>query len=329
MPLESLLELVKTLSDRIDEHGPALRQSEALTRYALIDPLLRELGWDTSDPDMVIPEYRSGNGRADYALMNDGSPAMMVEAKSLGTPLQDSVLAQGINYCLMEGTSYFSVTDGRLWEIYETHKPVPIDEKRIVRFDLTDNPTQVCLKALALWRPSVESGYIDVGQNPIAGLPQNQPKAQQIQPAPIEEPVIQPTPDTLAVDRTDWQPLSEVNLPKGYSPSEILIQFPFPDKTTVKAKNRNSILMEVTRWLVNQNHLGPSHCPVQLPQASSRHLIHTEPIHPSGRQFSTQSKKVGPLYIETQQQTETIIKITCHIIKTAGQDPSKFKVRIS
>ena len=112
MPLESLLELITTLSDRIDKHGATLRQSEALTRYAPIDPLLRELGWDTSNPEMVIPEYRSGNGRADYALMNGGSPAMMVEAKSLGTPLQDSVLAQGINYCLMEGTSYFSVTGG-------------------------------------------------------------------------------------------------------------------------------------------------------------------------------------------------------------------------
>ena len=44
MPLESLLELVQKLRKRIDTHGEALKQSEALTRYALIDPLLRELG---------------------------------------------------------------------------------------------------------------------------------------------------------------------------------------------------------------------------------------------------------------------------------------------
>ena len=47
MPLESLLALVHKLRERIDAHGDKLRQSEALTRYALIDPLLRELGWDT------------------------------------------------------------------------------------------------------------------------------------------------------------------------------------------------------------------------------------------------------------------------------------------
>lgn len=58
MPLENLLILIEKLQKRIDSHGDALRQSEALIRYALIDPLLRELGWDTEDPDMVVPEYQ-------------------------------------------------------------------------------------------------------------------------------------------------------------------------------------------------------------------------------------------------------------------------------
>ena len=39
MPLESFLALVHKLRERIDAHGDKLRQSEALTRYALIDPL--------------------------------------------------------------------------------------------------------------------------------------------------------------------------------------------------------------------------------------------------------------------------------------------------
>ena len=68
MILESLLELVETLKARIDEHGDQLRQSEALTRYALIDPLLRELGWDTEDPDVIRPEYESDQPKADYAF---------------------------------------------------------------------------------------------------------------------------------------------------------------------------------------------------------------------------------------------------------------------
>ena len=94
MPLESLHTLVGTLRQRIQAHRPALSGSEWLTRYTLIDPLLRELGWDTEDPELVIPEYSSGGGRADYALLgNDGKPAMIVEAKKLGEPLSLSVIS--------------------------------------------------------------------------------------------------------------------------------------------------------------------------------------------------------------------------------------------
>ena len=46
MPLENLLTLVETLRDRVDDHDDALKKNEMLTRYALIDLLLRELGWD-------------------------------------------------------------------------------------------------------------------------------------------------------------------------------------------------------------------------------------------------------------------------------------------
>lgn len=170
MPLENLLTLIKKLRERIDCHGDALRQSEALTRYTLIDPLLRELGWDTEDPDVVMPEYSSGSGRVDYALCKNGKSVIMLEAKKLDTPLNDAI-GQGIQYCLVEGTGYFAVTDGRNWEIYETHKPVPIDDKRIVQFDLKDpSAADACLKALALWRPSVISGQVIGGETPVIGL---------------------------------------------------------------------------------------------------------------------------------------------------------------
>ena len=56
MPLESLLELVETLRKRIGGHRAALSGNEMLTRYALVDPLLCVLGWDTADPAIVIPE---------------------------------------------------------------------------------------------------------------------------------------------------------------------------------------------------------------------------------------------------------------------------------
>ena len=324
MPLESLLELVQTLSDRIDQHGSALRQSEALTRYALIDPLLRELGWDTSNPDMVIPEYKSGNGRADYALMNDSSPAMMVEAKSLDTNLGGAVLSQGIQYCLEQGTRFFCVTDGSQWEIYETHRPVPIDDKRIVHFDLKDDPSQVCLKILALWQPSVLSGHVSVGQTSVLG-PAEELQIQQTPAKYNAEPVASVASTVPVLDVGNWQSLSVFNVVKG---SSAPIEIGFPDNSTTAIKNWKSIIIEIVKWLANQGLLNQGHCPVARPRARSRYIIHTSPTHPSGNQFVA-AEQVGPLYIETNSGSTTIVNQTRFIIEKVDQDPAQFKVRTS
>ena len=59
MLLESLLECVNEIRARIEAHGDALRKSETQTRYALIDPLLRELGWDTQEPGSATTSWVS------------------------------------------------------------------------------------------------------------------------------------------------------------------------------------------------------------------------------------------------------------------------------
>lgn len=83
MPLESLLTLVEKLRERIDAYGDRLHKSESLTRYVLIDPLLRELGWDTENPTLVIPEYKGVGGSADYALFSGDKPLMIVEPRAI------------------------------------------------------------------------------------------------------------------------------------------------------------------------------------------------------------------------------------------------------
>ena len=125
MPLESLHLLIETLKRRIQDHGDALRGSEMLTRYALIDPLLRELGWDTADPSQVMTRFY-----LDYELLgSNGKPVMSVEAKSLGTSLRYKALTQEVQDCIRQRIAYLAITDGNCWDIYSTNKPVPIAEK--------------------------------------------------------------------------------------------------------------------------------------------------------------------------------------------------------
>ena len=322
MPLESLLQLVETLRERISAHRAALSQSEALTRYALIDPLLRELGWDTEDPSMVIPEYRSGSGSADYALLNNGSPAMMVEAKKLGTPLRDQVLAQGINYCLMEGTNHFAVTDGASWEIYHTHRPVPIDEKRIAEFNLNDpSPAGACLNALALWRPSIQSGNVATGSSPLFT------PDQETSPSSAAAPVTMVTSPTTgfdqALDHHGWQSLSDVSWVKGHpTPAEIR----FPDNSSVTINSWNRLMTEPVRWLTNGNFLTNGHCPIRSSPTAKRYLVATEATHETGKPMEA-ARLAGYLYVETNYSARDCLRHAKTIIQHVGQDPADFKVR--
>ena len=319
MLLESLLECVNEIRGRIDAHGAALRKSEALTRYALIDPLLRELGWDTQNPNLVVPEYNSGNGRADYALLNGGKPAMMVEAKSLDTSLQ-GVVAQGVQYCVMEGTGHFSVTDGRHWEIYETYKAVPIDEKRVISFDLKgQSPAEICLQALALWRPAVQSGHVGLGRTPVIELPS------QHESSPPEPPIPSTQPTSQSTDGHEWQPVSDWRPEPGTDqPVEIM----FPDGSRAPIKFAYEVAVESARWLVNRNILNARHCPITTDNRGVRNLVTDNPdLLPD--QYPSDKKKVGELYIGVHYGGHLHVRNARTVIKYVGQDPAQFKVRFS
>ena len=88
-----LLEFRRPRSRKSPNFGAAATRSETSTRYVVIDPVLRGLGWDLSDPSCCRVEYWTkygskggykGGRRVDYALLDlDGCPLILVEAKRL------------------------------------------------------------------------------------------------------------------------------------------------------------------------------------------------------------------------------------------------------
>ena len=310
MLLDSLLKLVETLRERIDEHGDALRQSEAMTRYALIDPMLRELGWNTDDPAQVVPEYRVANNQmADYVLRANDAPTIVVESKKLDEPLQGGkALDQGILYSAHTRSGYFLLTDGRRWELYEGRSTDLVES-----FDLLDqSPAEVCLKALALWRPSVESGHVAAGSAPVAGSGNDH--------STTNGPPPPPPPNDH-----EWQPLSELSPQMG---SEHPAEVRFPDNTTIPTTAWSAILVETVRWLMHGQYLNVKDCPIKTKDGNRRCLVNDEPIHPSRDRFIA-PEQVGPLFVEKNQNTPRTVKATQFIVSRFGQDPSQFKVRFS
>src|SRR5689334_18235916 len=86
---------------------PAPRDSEWATRKTLIDKRLRAAGWRITpfDPSKTldgwnhcaVEEYQTGNGPADYALIQGGRVVGVVEAKKLTLGPQN-VLVQAERY---------------------------------------------------------------------------------------------------------------------------------------------------------------------------------------------------------------------------------------
>ena len=318
MLLDDLYQAIEKLRERMDEHGDRLRQSEALTRNALVDPLLRALGWDTEDPALAMPEYRLGSGFADYALLNSGKPAIVIEAKKLGTPLY-SAAEQSVTYCVNAGIRYFVATDGRKWDVYETHRPVPLAEKKIASFDIADSPADVCLDALVLWRRSVQSGVVRKAQTPIVEPENEAPPVKPELPPNIDD--VTPTPDS------NWQPLTKLKSVKGRMPSAEIL---FPDGSTAQIKEWYSITLEIVDWLYQQGKLDETRIPVQG-RSKNTYILSDSGLHPTGRKFYS-PQPVGKWRIEGDAGTaKAQVENAISIIERAGKGvtPEQFSVRLS
>ena len=319
MLLDELYQTIEKLNGRMETHRDKLSQSEALTRNALVDPLLRCLGWDTEDPSLVMPEYKLGNGFADYALLSDGKPVIVVEAKKLGLPLDDAA-SQGIHYCIIDGIGYFAVTNGRKWDIYETHRQVPLADKKIVSFDITSHPADVCLEALALWRRNIQGGAISKAQKPLLGM--ESPENPYIPPIQADAAMELTINSQMTQPEGNWQPLPEVQPTKGEKPLEIR----FPDGSTIAVKHWYDIPCHAANWLNQQVRLDETGIPLQK---GNRYIISASPVHPSRRDF-IMPKKIGQFYLEAQYNPADLVKNANLIIEKIGKGvrSEQFSVRL-
>ena len=266
MWLDELNDLVVELSTKIDQHREILRKSESSTRYCLIDPLLTALGWDLSDPTQVLTEYNSGNGRADYAMApGSGPPSLVVEAKSLFTPTALGI-AQSINYCLQDGIKYFVVTNGDDWEVYETHRPVPMQDKRVTAFKITDMNQSAVMGMLWLWR-----GNFDGGDPAMPAPPPTGEETRKSSPGPDSGTTKPPPPPPTGT------PLSELTDVTNSEPPQSMT---FPGGAMKPVGKWNRIQIATVDWLSETGKLTEAGCPLTGPKGA--YLVDTTPYKQNG-----------------------------------------------
>ena len=87
---------------------------EENSKHALIEPVLRALGWDVEDLDEVRCEYKlkAADNPVDYAFFVHGNLRLFVEAKALGENL-DKCAHQIMGYAGVAGVvEWIVLTDG-------------------------------------------------------------------------------------------------------------------------------------------------------------------------------------------------------------------------
>ena len=119
MPLSDALQQIRA---KIEKHGDNL-DNEEITKNVLILPMIQALGYDFSDPTEVRAEYpvplpRGGKGRADYVIMRNGKPAIVIECKALGVPLDERIQGQMQRYARALDVQAGIVTDGDFYYCY-------------------------------------------------------------------------------------------------------------------------------------------------------------------------------------------------------------------
>ncbi len=316
MALEEQHQLIETLQARITEHGPALQQSEALTRYALIDPLLRGLGWDTGDPSQVIPEYPVANGTADYALFGRSTkPAVIIEAKRLGASLGGAI-QQVINYCIQDGYEHFAVTDGQHWRLYETNRKGALNDKLIVDLDLKGPVSKTVLDALALWRASVAEEIIRVGVSSVIEVSENSSSD-----APAEA---QPTKSDDQPLEDGWQSLAGFAPKAGAYPGAVRL----PSGTEIDATWWGPFNEAIIRYLSEHGHLTAAHLPIRNSSGSYVLTLKSNPpLRPNGQPLKN-LRRVGDYLLNPTFKGAGNVSNARLIIKAAGQDPADFAIKM-
>jgi hypothetical protein len=146
-------EVLGQVRDRIARYSGS-PINEQNTKAALIEPILRSLGWDIEDWEEVEREYKPKrvDNPVDYALLVLRTPRLFLEAKALRENLDDRRWANQImGYAGVAGVKWVVLTNGDEYRIYNAHAAVPVADKlfRTVRITDEDSPAEETLGLLS------------------------------------------------------------------------------------------------------------------------------------------------------------------------------------
>ena len=145
---------VRTRSGRFAgrvKHWESEPPTEEGTKTSLILPFIQMLGYDIFDPTEVVPEFTADIGikrgeKVDYAIMQRGKPAILIECKKYGSGLAEDAVSQLVRYFGVTNAHFGILTDGISYRFFsDLDQPNVMDPKPFFEFRDTKSYSMILL----------------------------------------------------------------------------------------------------------------------------------------------------------------------------------------
>ena len=136
------IDQIKQFSKRVEGLKDNLNTEEA-TKTSLIMPFFALLGYDVFNPEEFVPEFTADVGikkgeKVDYAILNNGEPVILVEAKWVKEPL-DKHGSQLYRYFGTTSAKIRILTNGIIYRFYtDLEEPNKMDKKPFLEINMLD-----------------------------------------------------------------------------------------------------------------------------------------------------------------------------------------------
>lgn len=142
-----LIDRMREISTQAPRQLEHIKTEEA-TKNAFVMPFIQALGYNVFNPMEVVPEFTADigtkkNEKVDYAIMQDGKPIILIEAKSATADLNEEHASQLFRYFSVTEARIGILTNGLQYRFHsDLEKPNQMDEKPFLIIDILNFDTR-------------------------------------------------------------------------------------------------------------------------------------------------------------------------------------------
>ncbi|MGD0596208.1 MAG: type I restriction endonuclease [Sedimentisphaerales bacterium] len=354
----NLNETLTLIKEKIKKFRFLYEQNEMAVRDQLINPILKDLGWDPADPEDVLANASTDEGIPDYSLLKNGKKILFIEAKNLSKDIeQREVLRQLAKYSFGEGTKYGVLTNGAVWVLIRSFEEGTTLTERIVwKTDLENEENPAILRKItSISNPKTNpktnienievlvkkvqildeiwQSLLDQPEEMIKGLMPvvksiitQQYTDYQFEDMEIED-LLKERVKELISGEFDGESFSETTSEESTAPqgSQKFNRKMILQDQTIDIYYDWEILVNTANWLIKKNKLKPSDCPVCVGRGKTV-LINNVEKHRDGSHFRASKKLCNGLYIEKHGSKSDLIDWSRRLLEKYGYPSNILKL---